>query len=91
MAIPKKPDLIGMDYSFQGQPFVNVPARSDIDTAGMDYSFQGQPFVTNPDNVIVGGWTTKSLKAYIGGTWVSKPLKVYIGGIWVTKDLKTYL
>jgi hypothetical protein len=48
MAPPTKTDLETMDYAFQGQPFVNVPARSDIDTTTMDWAFQGQPFVTNP-------------------------------------------
>lgn len=36
------------------------------------------------------GWTTKSLKVYIGGSWVTKPLKAYVGGSWVTKNLKIY-
>ena len=39
-------DLITMDFSFQGQPFVNVPAKSSIDLKTMDYAFQGQPFVS---------------------------------------------
>jgi len=48
MSLPTSTDLETMDYSYQGQPFVDVPARSDIDTTTMDYSYQGQPFVTNP-------------------------------------------
>jgi len=39
-------DLETMDFSFQGQPFVNITAKSTIDLATMDYAFQGQPFVS---------------------------------------------
>jgi len=39
-------DLLTMDYSFHGQPFVDIPAKSSIDLTTMDYSFQGQPFVS---------------------------------------------
>ena len=48
MALPNKTDLQTMDYSYQGQPFVNVPSKSSIDLTTMDYSYQGQPFVGNP-------------------------------------------
>ena len=53
MALPNSTDLQTMDYSFNGQPFVNVPAKSGIDTTTMDYSFQAQPFVTNPYPTVV--------------------------------------
>jgi len=45
MALPTKSDLLKMDYAFQGQPFVEVPAKSGINLATMDYVFQAQPFV----------------------------------------------
>lgn len=45
MALPTKSDLQKMDYAFQGQPFVNVPAKDSIILTGMNYAFQGQPFV----------------------------------------------
>jgi len=48
MALPTQSDLITMDYSYQGQPFVNVSAKSGIDLTTMDYSYLGQPFVGNP-------------------------------------------
>ena len=48
MALPIKSDVETMDYSYQGQPFVDIPGRSDVDTTTMDYSWLGQPFVTNP-------------------------------------------
>ncbi len=47
-SIPTKTELETMDYSYQGQPFVNVPAKENIDTTTMDYSYLAQPFVTNP-------------------------------------------
>lgn len=47
MSLPQPTDLQTMDYVFQGQPFVSVPARTTNTLATMDYVFQGQPFVTN--------------------------------------------
>jgi hypothetical protein len=40
-----------MDYSYGGLPFVDIPAKADIDTFTMDYSYAGLPFVTNPGGV----------------------------------------
>lgn len=48
MALPTSTDLKTMDYSYQGQPFVNVPAKTGITLTTMDYSYQAQPFVSNP-------------------------------------------
>ena len=50
MALPNKTNLETMDYSYSGLPFVDVPAKSTIDTSTMDYSYGGLPFVTNPAN-----------------------------------------
>jgi hypothetical protein len=50
MALPTRGDLETMDYVYQGQPFVEFPAKDSIDLQTMDYSFQGQPFVR-----VVGG------------------------------------
>lgn len=47
MAIPVSSDLESMDYVYNGQPFVNVPAKSTIDLTTMDYVYLGQPFVGN--------------------------------------------
>jgi len=44
--LPTANDLKTMDYSFQGQPFVDIPAKESINLETMDYAFQGQPFVT---------------------------------------------
>jgi hypothetical protein len=48
MAIPNKTDLQTMDFSYLGEPFVDVPANVAIVTTTMDYSYLGEPFVTNP-------------------------------------------
>ena len=47
MAQVTKTDLETMDYLYQGQPFVNVPAKSTIELTTMDYLYQGEPFVSN--------------------------------------------
>ena len=47
MALPTPDNLKTMDYAFQGQPFVDVPAKDAVDIETMDYAFQGQPFVRN--------------------------------------------
>lgn len=36
-----------MDYAFNAQPFVDVPAKVAITLTGMDYAFNGEPFVSN--------------------------------------------
>lgn len=50
MALPTKTDLVKMDISQYGEPFVHVPAKSTIETKTMDISYNGEPFVTNPDS-----------------------------------------
>lgn len=47
MSLPTSTDLLTMNYSFLGQPFVNIPAKSTINLLTMDYSYLGQPFVSN--------------------------------------------
>jgi hypothetical protein len=59
MAFPTSTDLLTMDYSQNGMPFVNIPASGNIDTFTMDYSQNGLPFVTNPSvsgPSNIGGW-----------------------------------
>ncbi len=47
MALPTPDNLKTMDYCFQGQPFVDVPAKDSIELDTMDYVFLAQPFVRN--------------------------------------------
>ena len=44
MAIPTKTDLQKMDYSFFGEPYVQVGSKSGVELDGLDYSFFGEPF-----------------------------------------------
>lgn len=56
MPLPSKTELQKMNYSFLGQPFVDIPAKAGLDLKTMDYSFQAQPFVPNPDAVNTGNF-----------------------------------
>ena len=51
MALPVNTDLTGLDFVFNGNPFVMCPAKSDIAFEGLDFVFNGQPFVSNPVEV----------------------------------------
>jgi len=57
-ALPTKADLVTMDYSFQGQPFVELPSKDSVTLITMDYAFQAQPFVRLYE-IAVAGWTHK--------------------------------
>ena len=54
MTLPAKVDLETMDYAYQAQPFVEVPAKGGIDLETMDYAYQAQPFVGG-----IAGWAHK--------------------------------
>jgi hypothetical protein len=47
MSIPKKSDLLTLDYAWLGQPFVHVEAKP-LETQTLDYAFRAQPFVAAP-------------------------------------------
>ena len=47
MTLPSSTDLDSMDYAFQAQPYVSVPAKAGVNLGTMDYAFQAQPFVSN--------------------------------------------
>ena len=49
MSLPTQTELKTMDYAYQGQPFVSVPAKSGMGLSSMDYAYLAQPFVTNSD------------------------------------------
>lgn len=48
MALPTSTDLQTMNWAYGGEPFVNVPTVSTVNTFTMDYAYSGEPFVTNP-------------------------------------------
>lgn len=75
MALPTATNLVTMNWSFNGQPFVEVPAKSTIDLTTMDWAFQGQPFVRNEYGGGIAGWaniakingiTASSIAKYLG-------------------------
>lgn len=47
MTLPTPDNLQTMDYGYQAQPFVDIPAKSTIDLYTMDIAYQAQPFVRN--------------------------------------------
>lgn len=44
MALPTRTQIVTMDYAFNGEPFVQVAAKSGIDLDGIDYAYQAEPF-----------------------------------------------
>lgn len=53
MTLPTPTDLTTMNYVYQAQPFIDIPAKSTVDLKTMDYVYQAQPFVRN----YISGWT----------------------------------
>lgn len=62
MSLPVFNDLLGMDVVYYGQPFVQGPAKSNIDLFLMDTVYYGQPFVVNAAS---SSSSTSSLTEYI--------------------------
>jgi hypothetical protein len=46
-SLPTPTNLKTMNYAYQGQPFVNIPAKDSINLKTMNIAYQGQPFVRN--------------------------------------------
>ncbi|MEI6577721.1 MAG: hypothetical protein WCO63_16210 [Bacteroidota bacterium] len=44
MALPTGENLITLDVAYNGQPFVQIVAKSTIDTNGLDVAYNGAPF-----------------------------------------------
>ncbi|MEI6577624.1 MAG: hypothetical protein WCO63_15725 [Bacteroidota bacterium] len=44
MALPTGENLITLDTAYNGQPFVQLAAKSTIDTNGLDVAYNGAPF-----------------------------------------------
>ena len=43
MSLPTTSNILGLDFAFNGQPFVQVAAKTAISFDGMDIADQGQP------------------------------------------------
>jgi hypothetical protein len=80
MAKPTRSDIITMDYSYFGEPFVQVAAKSGIDTDGLDYSYFGEPFtaltILSGFNLYVGNVQVSAM--YVGSTAISVS---YVGSV----------
>ena len=48
MALPNLTDLVGLDYVYQGAPYLDGAATALIDLDTLDYAFLGAPFVAGP-------------------------------------------
>jgi len=95
MALPTPDDLKGMDYAYQGEPFVRLPAKTGLTLEAMDYAYQAEPFVVQLDASAVGtnmqinigdAWKTVSgVQINIGDSWktVTK-VQINIGDAWKT-------
>lgn len=72
MATPTTTDVKSLDYPYQGQPFVRVPAKDGFNTNTLDYPYQGQPFIAQPDSSGGGevGYTG-NIKTVLGTTRAS--------------------
>lgn len=51
MSLPTKTDLLTLNYSWLGEPFVHVPTKTQ-DLSTLDYSWLGEPFVANPASTV---------------------------------------
>ncbi len=82
MTLPTNTDLLTLNYSYQGQPFVHIPAKSGMNLSSMDYSFQASPFMGNSESPsfvkTIGGVVVGSAKTIQGLALGSIKL---IGGI----------
>jgi len=74
MSLPTASDLLGLDYSFCGEPFCIASAHPNIWMSEMDISFAGEPF-----GWLIGGTYLPLAEAditYLGEpfVWVCVPL-----------------
>ena len=81
MALVTPTTLKTMDYAFQGQPFVDVPAKDTVDIKTMDYAYRAQPFVRNYGAAAVG----INMQINIGDVWKDATgIQINIGDVWKT-------
>lgn len=68
MSIPKKTDLLTLDYSYLGEPFCNVAANCNTDSNGLDYSYLGEPFWSAPIDTTKRYFVTSGATANLSDT-----------------------
>lgn len=45
MSLPTRTDLVELEFSFGGVPFVQVGSKSTIELPDLEFAFDGVPFV----------------------------------------------
>jgi len=82
MSLPTRDNLLSMDYTFLGEPFVSVPSKDSIDLTTMDYTYLGEPFVVAFPAVIPPSSGT-NLQINIADEWkVVDSLQINISDSW---------
>lgn len=90
MPLPNKTDLSTLDYVYQGQPFVQVEAKT-LNTNTLDVVYQAQPFFAvgaglNVFVKVAGVWK-EAVAMYVknAGVWKTVvDVSVKVGGVWKT-------
>lgn len=44
MSLPTKDDLLEFNYSYMGEPYIQVSANDNVYLTTLDYSYKGEPF-----------------------------------------------
>ena len=83
MPLPNRNNLDSLDYVYQGQPFVQVEAKTSfsIKTKKLDIVYRGQPFVAASPP------PSSNVYANVNGTWKqASQLYINVNGVW--KDIE---
>ena len=80
MALPSNTDLATLDYTFRGELFVQVEAKS-LDSETLDIAYLGAPFVAVGPAAVTG----PNVYVKVSGLW-KQANTVYVrdGGVWKT-------
>lgn len=46
--LPNSDDLKNMGFVYEGQPFIRIVPKRQVDVESLDYVYEAQPFLTNP-------------------------------------------
>lgn len=68
MSLPTAVSLRALDSAFGSEPFVNVAAKSGIDTTTLDIAFRAEPFYSQGDASGAGGGAVASTTQFIIAT-----------------------
>jgi hypothetical protein len=91
MTAPGATDLFGLDYIFNGEPFVSIETKSTLDTDTLDFIFNGEPFVGVSVNAVgnvyvnvLGNWKqANTIYVNQSGVWkTSAGVSANVSGTW---------